>query len=273
MAIHPTAIIDKKVEIGNSNEIGPYVVIEGEVKIGNNNKIGPGTVIIGNTTIGDDNIIHGHVYIGNEPQDLSYRGDETGVVIGNHNTFREYSNVHRGTKEGSDTVIGNDNYFMVSVHIAHNCRVGNRVIMVNNATLGGYCEVNDFAFISGYVLVHQFVRIGGYCIISIGTVVTQDIPPYMMVSGSPAAVRGLNVVGLKRNGFDTVRRAMIKKAFRLIYRSGYSLSHSVDEIKKIISGDDISRESVEDLKRLILFMDGSRRGVLLRSTQGHNEGE
>ncbi len=273
MSIHPTAIIDKRVEMGKGNEIGPFVVIEGKVEIGNNNRIGPGTIITGNTKIGNHNTIHGHVYIGNEPQDLSYNGDETGVVIGNCNTFREYSNVHRGTKKDSTTAIGDDNYFMISVHIAHNCRVGNHVIMVNNATLAGYCEVNDFAFISGYVLVHQFVRIGGYSIISIGTVITQDIPPYMMISGSPAAVRGLNVVGLRRNGFSTERRALIKRAFKLLYRSGYSFSHSVDEIKKIAAEHDISSESIEDLKRLIRFIDDSRRGVLLRSTQSRNKGE
>ncbi len=273
MPVHPTALIDKKADIGKDNEIGPFVVVEGKVKIGNKNRIGPGTIITGNTVIGDDNTIHGHVYIGNEPQDLSYNGDETNVVIGDRNTFREYSNVHRGTKKGTATVIGDDNYFMVSVHIAHNCRVGNHVIMVNNATLGGYCEVHDFAFISGYVLVHQFVRIGGYCIISIGTVVTQDIPPYMMVSGSPAAVRGLNVVGLRRNDFSADRRAAIKKAFKLIYKSGNNLSHSIDEIKRLISENETSVESADDLHRLIDFIEGSGRGVLLRSTQNRQEGE
>ncbi len=273
MSVHPTALIDKTADIGKGNEIGPYVVIEGKVRIGNNNRIGPGTIVTGNTAIGNGNIIHGHVYIGNEPQDLSYNGDETNVVIGDRNTFREYSNVHRGTKKDSATVIGDDNYFMVSAHIAHNCRVGSHVIMVNNATLGGYCEVQDFAFISGYVLVHQFVRIGGYCIISIGTVVTQDIPPYMMISGSPASVSGLNVIGLRRNGFNTERRAAIKRAFKLMYRSGYNLTHSVAEIKRLITENEVSVEAAVDLNRLIGFIESSTRGILLRPIQTKHGGE
>jgi len=254
MAIHRTAVIDPKAEIGEDNEIGPLVVIEGGVSIGNNNRIEPGTILTGRTSIGDNNHIHGHVYIGNEPQDLAYDGSETFVKIGNSNVFREFTTVHRGTKEGSATIIGDDNYLMTASHVAHNC---NGIIMVNGASLGGYVEICDHSFLSAFVIVHQFCRIGGYTICGILTKITKDIPPFMMVDGNPALVRGLNLVGLKRKGFDSKRRELIKKAFKTLYRSGYSVSHALEELGKM--------EQNEDLRMFIDFIIGSDRGILLKT--------
>jgi len=263
MSIHRTALIDKNAEIGEANTIGPYVVLEGHVKIGDNNTIGPGTIITGNTVIGSENFIHGHVYIGNTPQDISYNGSDTKVIIGNKNILREFTNIHRGTKKGTATVIGDNNYFMVSSHIAHNCKIGNNIFMVNGASLGGYCEVHDYAFLSAYVIVHQFVRVGSYSICGILTKVTQDILPFMMIDGNPARVIGLNLIGLKRNGFSAERRQVIKKAYTLIYRSGLCIKKSLAELKRYLN--DPSESQSEDLQVLIDFIENSQRGLLLRS--------
>ncbi|MBN2323065.1 MAG: acyl-ACP--UDP-N-acetylglucosamine O-acyltransferase [Spirochaetes bacterium] len=258
MAIHRSAVIDHNAEIGTYNEIGPLVVIEGGVRIGNNNRIEPGAIITSNTTIGDNNRIHGHVYIGNEPQDLAYDGSETYVKIGNDNVFREFTTVHRGTKEGSSTVIGDNNYLMTASHVAHNCRIGNNVIMVNGASLGGYAEVHDHAFLSAFVIVHQFCRIGGYTICGILTKITKDVPPFLMIDGNPALVRGLNLVGLKRKGFDAKRRAIIKQAFKTVYRMGYSVPHALELLGEM-------EQQSEDLRMFIDFIVESERGILLKT--------
>lgn len=256
MAIHETAVIDKKATIGTDNEIGPYVVIEGNVVIGDNNKIGPGTIITGNTTIGNNNHIHGHVYIGNLPQDLGYKGSETFLKIGNNNTLREFTTVHRGTKGSSVTIIGDNNYLMVSSHVAHNCRLGDNIVMVNGAGLAGHVEVFDHAFIGAFVVVHQFSKIGSYSICGILSKITKDVPPFMMVDGNPAMVRGLNLIGLKRKEFSPERREIIKKAYKILYRSGYSISHSLKELK--------NWEDNEDIRLLIEFIESSKRGILLK---------
>ena len=264
MAIHRTALIDSKAEVGDDNEIGPYTIIEGNVKIGNRNIIGPHTIITGYTSIGNDNVIHGHVYIGNLPQDVAYKGGESYVRIGNKNIIREFTTIHRGTKEGSSTIIGDNNYLMVACHVAHNCILGNNIIMVNCASLGGYVEVYDHAFISAFVTAHQFTRIGSYSICGFFTKITKDIPPFMLIDGNPASVHGINVVGLRRKGFSTERRELIKKAYKLIYRSGLSLKSSLEELKKLseTTEDELQRK---DLQMLIDFIKGSKRGLLLKS--------
>ena len=257
MAIHSSAVIDRRATIGENNEIGPHVIIDGPVVIGNDNTIGPSTIITGNTIIGDSNHISGHVYIGNLPQDLSYKGAVSYVKIGKGNTLREFTNIHRGTKEESSTTIGDNNYLMVSTHIAHNCRLGNSIIMVNGASLGGYVEVQDHAFLSAYVIVHQFVRIGSYCICGILSKIVKDVPPYMIVDGNPSLVRGVNVVGLKRKGFDAARRERIRTAYKILYRYDYSIPHALEELKKI--------NDEHDIRELIDFIARSKRGILLKS--------
>jgi UDP-N-acetylglucosamine acyltransferase len=257
MAIHATAVIDPKTEMGHGNEIGPFVVVEGRARVGNNNRIDPGAIITGNTTMGDNNHIHGHVYIGNEPQDLAYKGEETFVEIGSNNVFREFTTVHRGTKPGSTTIIGNNNYLMTASHVAHNCRLGNNIIMVNGASLGGYVEVQDHAFLSAFVIVHQFCKIGSHSICGILTKITKDVPPFLMVDGNPAMVRGLNLVGLKRNGFGPEQREVLKKAFKVLYRSGNSIPHALEELKSL--------EDSRDIKQLIDFIESSERGILMKT--------
>jgi UDP-N-acetylglucosamine acyltransferase len=255
--IHETAVIDSKVRVGRDNTIGPYVVIQGNVEIGNNNKIDAASIITGNTTIGDNNHIHGHVYVGNLPQDLAHEGGDTFVKIGSNNVIREFTTVHRGTKEGSTTIIGDNNYLMVASHVAHNCILGNNIIMVNGASIGGYAEIYDHAFLSAFVIVHQFCKIGSYSICGILTKVTKDVPPFMMVDGNPAMVRGLNLVGLKRKGFSQERREILKKAYKIVYRSGFSISHSIEELKNL--------EDTDDIRMLISFISSSERGILLKT--------
>jgi UDP-N-acetylglucosamine acyltransferase len=266
MTIHPTAIVGKEVEIGNSCSIGPYAVIEGRVVLGDGTSVGPGTIITGNTVIGKGNEIHGHVNIGDLPQDVSFRGAETFVRIGDNNIFREYVTVHRGTKEGSTTIIGDNNFLMVSSHVGHNCRLGNNIILVNYVGLAGYVEIQDHAFISGLTGVHQFVRIGSYAICGFLSKINKDIPPFMMVDGNPPLVRGLNLVGLKRKGFSADRRETIKKAYTILYRSGNSISRSLEEL------ENMQQPPGDDLKLLIDFIKGSKRGILLKSPGGaHSE--
>ena len=263
MPIHETAVIDKKASIGVDCDIGPHAVIQGKVVLGNGNTVGPNAVILGNTNIGSGNTIAGHVHIGGLPQDLAFGGGETYVQIGDNNIIREFTTVHKGTKEGSSTIIGDNNYLMVASHVAHNCRLGNNIIMVNSASLAGYVEVNDHAFLGGFVLVHQFCRIGGYSICGLSTKVTKDVPPFMMVDGNPALVRGLNLVGLKRKGFDATRRERIKRAYKVIYRSGFSVSHCLEELEKIDPPNG-------DIAVLIGFIKSSKRGILFKSPKSAN---
>ena len=257
MSIHPTAVIHPKAEIGNNNKIGPYVIVEGGVIMGDNNSIGPGTIIAGNTIIGNGNNIHGSVYLGNTPQDLAFKGGKTYVKIGDNNIIREFSTIHRGTEEGTSTVLGNNNYLMVATHLGHNARVGNHVIMVNAASLGGFAEVFDHAFVGAFTIVHQFVRIGSYSVCGMLTKLVKDVPTFMMADGNPALIRGTNVVGLKRKGFNSERRERIKWAYKILYKSGYSVSHSISEFKKYTSSDDINL--------LINFINTSKRGIILKS--------
>ena len=266
MAIHPTAVIDKRAVIGEGNEIGPYVVIDGEVVIGSNNKIGPGTIITGYTTIGNNNEIHGNVYIGNLPQDVAFKNVRSYVIIGDNNIIREFATIHRGTKEESKTVIGNNNFLMVATHVAHNCKLGNNIVMVNSASLGGYVEVHDHAFLGGFVIVHQFCRIGSYTMSGILTKIVKDIPPFMLVDGNPATVRGINVVGLRRKGFSSERRNIIKEAYKIIYRSGYNIKHSLEKLEGLKNNSEYS----EDIKMIIEFIRGSKRGITLKSGKGQD---
>ena len=257
MSIHPTAIVDRKAEIGKNNNIGPFAIIEGDVIMGDNNSIGPGTIIASNTIMGNNNDIHGHVYLGNIPQDLSYKGGKTYVKIGNNNTIREFTTIHRGTEEGSSTELGDNNFLMVATHMGHNTKVWNHVIMVNAVSLAGFAEIYDHAYVGAFTIVHQFVRIGSYSVCGMLSKPVKDVPPFMMVDGNPALVRGINVLGLRRKGFDAERRERIKWAYKTLYRSGFNVSHSLSEFKKY--------ENSEDMKMLIDFINNSKRGILLKS--------
>jgi len=250
--IHASAIVDKGAEIGEGVEIGPYAIVEGGVKIRRNVKIWPHVYICSGTEIGEETQIHMGAVIGHVPQDLAYKGGATYVVIGKRNVIREYVTIHRATKDGFSTTIGDDNYFMAISHVGHNCEIGNRVIVANGALLAGYVKVGDGAFISGNVVIHQFCRVGTLAMIGGFSGVNKDVPPYMLVRG-PSIVRSVNLVGLRRAKFpsDTIRK--IKEAFRLLYRANLNISQAVEEIKKL--------GSYAELQNIIDFVTGSKRGI------------
>ena len=246
MSIHPTAVVDPNAEIAGDVEIGPYAVVEGDVKIGPRVKIMAHAYICEFTEIDEDSEVHMGAVIGHLPQDIAFRKKKSVLVIGKRNIIREYVTIHRGTHEGSETRIGDDNFFMGFVHIGHNCKIGNGVTIVNAASLAGYVEVGDKAFISAYVLVHQFVRIGKLAMIGGRARITKDLLPYMLAKGE-STVYGLNVVGLKRANFSSDARSRIKKAHKIIYKSGYTLARAKEELDKAGLGEEV-QELIDFLK-------------------------
>lgn len=253
MSVHPTAIIGKNVSMGQGNEIGPNVFIEDNVHLGSNNKIYLGAYIAEGTEIGDNNQIHMQAVIGHAPQDLSYQGAKTKTIIGNNNVIREFTTIHRGTKEGTATTLGNENFLMAYAHVGHNSAVGNKVVLVNNATLGGYCVVEDGAFISGMVVVHQFCRIGKLAIIGGLSAINKDTPPYTISAGRTTVVLGLNVVGLRRAQVPASTRDEIKRAYKLLYQSELNTTHAISEIEKIAT--------TSEVKYFLDFVKQSKRGI------------
>jgi UDP-N-acetylglucosamine acyltransferase len=262
MKIHPTAIIDPEAEIDSDVEIGPYVVIEGEVKIGRGSHVMAHAYLTGWTEIGENNEIHPGAALGGPPQDKAYRGQETYLRIGARNIIREYVQIHRGTAAGSATVIGNDNFLMATSHIGHNCRLGDNVILANGALLGGYVEVGDNVFISGNCVVHQFVRIGDYALMRGLSATSRDVPPYAIVDWRHT-VRGVNVVGLKRAGFDEKRIRAVRRAFRILFRKGRNLALAVKEVQE-------SSKVNHDVAALLDFIRASQRGVCFGASESRS---
>ena len=252
--IHANAVVSSKAVLGDNNIIGPNVVIESGAVIGSGNKIGPGAIIFESARMGDNNQIHAGAIIGDIPQDISYDGAESFCRIGNNNRIREYVTIHRGTKAGSETVIGDDTFLMGYTHVAHNCKVGNGVITVNTAVLGGYVEVDEKAFVSASVVIHQFCRIGKYAMLSGLSAVTQDVPPYVFCGGRVVTAAGINVVGLRRGNFSPEIRKEIKTAYKVLYRSGLNIPNALIEIEKQCSSDEV--------KHLLDFIRASKRGII-----------
>lgn len=252
--IHASAIIGKNVEMGVGNVIGPHVIIEDEVKIGSHNKILAGAYLARGTELGNYNTIHMNAVIGHCPQDLAYHGEETFTKIGNKNEIREFVTIHRGTKEGTATMIGDSNFLMAYCHVAHNCHLGNNIIMVNQASLTGHCEVEDRAFLSGMTGFHQFTRIGTLAMVSALSAINKDIPPYVVCGGRPAVAQGINVVGLRRAGIGHEVRMEIKEAYRLLYRSGLNVSQALETIKRDLKS--------KEVRHMVAFIETSKRGIL-----------
>jgi len=253
--IHKTAIIHPGAEISDNVTIGAFAVIGEHVRIGRGTFVGPHAVVEGHTDIGVDNRIFQFSSVGAIPQDLKYRGEETRLVIGDRNQIREFTTIHIGTEGGGgETVIGNDNLFMAYSHIGHDSRVGNHAIFANCATLGGHVEVQDYAILGGLSGVHQFTRIGCHCMISGGSMVGQDIPPFIIAQGDRAKPIGINIVGLRRRGFSDQAILSVKEAFRIVFRSGLKRSEAFSRIAREV-------EQTPELKRFIDFFENSRRGI------------
>ncbi len=253
MSIHPGAIIDPKSEIDSDVEIGPYVVIEGQVKIKRGTRVMAHAYLTGWTEIGEDNEIHPGAVLGGAPQDVAYKGQETYLRVGNNNIIREHVQIHRGTAAGSSTVIGDNNFLMANAHVGHNCQLRNNVILANGALLGGYVEVADNVFISGNCVVHQFVRIGAYALMRGLSGTSRDVPPFAIIDWQHT-VRGVNVVGLKRAGFDETRIRQIREAFRILFRKERNLALAVKEVEE-------SNKASQDVVALLDFIKMSKRGV------------
>lgn len=254
--IHPTAIVHAGARLGSNVSVGPYSIIGEHVEIGDNTAVGPHVVIEGHTRIGRDNEIFQFCSIGAAPQDKKYDGEPTRLEIGDRNTIREYCSFNIGTSQDVGvTRVGNDNWIMAYVHIAHDCQVGDNTIFANNATLAGHVEVGDWAILGGFTGVHQFVRVGAHSFCGVGTVLLQDLPPFVTVAGSPASPRGINSEGLRRRGFSREGIAAIKRAYKALYRSGLSLEEARERIAAI------SAEHVE-VSTLGEFIAVTARGIV-----------
>lgn len=253
--IHATAIIDNGARIDDNVEIGPYAVIGPHVSIASGTRVGAHTVIEGWTEIGHDNRIFQFASIGAEPQDLKFHGEESILRIGDRNTIREFVTMHRGTEDGGkETVVGHDNLFMAYAHVAHDCIIGNRVILANGATLGGHVRVDDWAILGGLSAVHQFTRVGCHAMVSGGSMVAQDIAPYIIAQGDRAKAAGINLVGLKRRGFSDGVLRDIKQAYKLMFRSNLRQEEALSRIASEIS-------DAPEIQVFIDFIRNSERGV------------
>jgi len=252
MSIHPTAIIDKQSKIARDVNIGAYAVIESDVKIEKGVKIYPHAHIMKYTEIGEGSEIYTGAVLGGIPQDVAFGGGKTSLIIGKHNIIREYVTIHRGTKEESATVIGDNNYLMCTSHIGHNCVIGNKVTIANGVLLAGYVTVEELAFISGNVVVHQFSRIGTLAMIGGFSGVNKDVPPYMSVRG-PSVVCSVNLVGLRRAAFDRKAIREIKEAYTAIYLSGLNTKQAIEKILENNPG--------KEVMHLVNFIRASKRGI------------
>lgn len=256
MEIHPTAVVSPGAELAAGVRIGPYTIIGDHVVIGKNTVIGPHVSIEGHTRMGEENRISPFVSIGSPPQDVGYRGEDTRVEIGDRNVIREYATINRATtKQDWVTSIGDDNYVMAYAHIAHDCHLGNRIIMSNVATLGGHIDVGDHAILGGLVAVHQFVRIGAYAFLGAKSGIDRDVPPFMITAGPRARLYGINRKGLERQGFDKQVIDDLKSAYRIIWRDHRGLRDGAEEVRRCV------RPS-QELDLLLSFLEGSKRGIL-----------
>jgi UDP-N-acetylglucosamine acyltransferase len=251
--IHPAAFVNPSAILADDVEIGPNVFIDAEVTIGPGTRIMHGAHIGRWTTIGAHNRIFPYVVIGQEPQDLGYHGETAFTHIGDHNIFREGATVHRGYRESTSTIIGNHNFFMVNSHVAHNCRVEDHVILVNGALLAGHVEVDKGAIISGNCQIHQFVRIGELAMMRGGSSATKDVPPFC-INDQMSRIRAINIIGMRRNGFDLKRIQAVKNAFRTIFRSGLRLEKALD----ILENDS---NVTADVRLMVDFIRASKRGI------------
>lgn len=254
--IHPTAIVDPKAEIDTGVSIGAYSIIGANVKIGANSSIGSHVVIDGCTTIGSENTIHPFCTLGGPPQDKKYRGEATRLEIGHRNTIREYCTANCGTTQDAGvTRIGDDNWIMAYVHIAHDCIVGNSTIFANNAQIAGHVFVENHAILGGFTVVHQFVSIGAHSLTAMGTILLQDLPPYVTAAGNTAQPHGINSEGLKRRGFSQATVSALRAAYKTLYKSGLTLADA-----KL----DLGRQALvtPEIGPLVAFLDRSRRGII-----------
>lgn len=253
--IHPTAVVDSAARLDESVTVGPYAIVGPGVTVGADSEIGPHVVIEGTTTIGARNRFVGQSSIGTAPQDLKYEGGATRLEIGDDNIIREFVTMNRATEHGGGTTrVGSHGMYMAYAHVAHDCLIGDRVVMANGATLAGHVTIEDYAIVGGLVAIHQFVRIGESAILGGGAMVTLDVAPFCMAAGDRAVLHGLNVIGLRRRGFSPQTIQALRAAYRTIFRSGLRLQDALEELRA---------EAVDEpcVARLVAFIEKSQRGI------------
>jgi len=254
--IHPTAVIHPSASLAADVEVGAYTIVGADVSIGRGTRIAPHVVIDGPTRIGEDNQIFQFASIGAAPQDKKFRGEPTELIIGDRNVIRECCTFNRGTtQDKGKTVMGDDNWIMAYVHIAHDCIIGNNTIFANSATLAGHVEIRDWVILGGFTLVHQFCVIGEHAFSGMGSAISKDVPPYAMVAGAPAEPRSVNLEGLKRRGFSAEAIHRIREAHRILYRQNLSTQDALSKIEAELGGHD-------DMTLLLDFCRNSQRGLI-----------
>ena len=251
--IHPAAHISPSARIAEDADIGPNVIVGDHSVIGSGTKIMANAVIGPWTTLGSDNVIHYGAIVGHDPQDIGYSNDESYTVIGNGNIIREYATIHRGNRAGTTTIIGDNNFFLIQSHVAHNCELGNNIILAGGALLAGHVSVADRAFISGNCVVHQFCRIGRLAMMRGLSRTSRDVPPFC-ISDDTHTVKSLNLIGLRRNGFDTKRVRALKNAYLILFRGGLNMQNALEQVEAEV-------EMTDDVRELIDFIRSSKRGV------------
>ena len=254
--IHPTALIDPRAELADDVEVGAFAIIDAKVRIDSGTKIRSHAVLTGRTTIGKNNQIFQFTSIGEQPQDKKYNGEDTELIIGDNNTIRELCTFSRGSVQGGGaTRIGSNNWIMACVHIAHDCILGDDIIMANNASLAGHVSVGDHAILSGYSLIHQFCTVGEHSFTSFASHVNQSIPPYVTVAGEKARVKGINSEGLKRRGFTTEQINQVRRAYKTIYRESLSLEEATAQLTEMAVNS-------PEIQPLVDFLSSAERGII-----------
>jgi len=256
VSIHSTAIINPSARLAEDVSVGPYTVIGTEVEIGEGSSIGAHALIEGPTKIGRGNRIGAYAAIGGDPQDKKYHGERSELVIGDHNTIREFVTINRGTDEGGGvTRIGDDNWIMAYVHVAHDCLIGSHTVLANNVTLAGHVEIGDYVVLGGFAGVHQFCKVGAHAFAAMYAAINRDVPPFVYAAGQFAQPRGVNAEGLKRRGFSAERIGAIRRAYRTLYMSGKTLAEARAELEQ-------HARSSEDVRALVEFINRSERALV-----------
>ena len=253
--IHPTAIVDPKAELGVGVEIGPYAIVGPDVQIGDGTKIGPHAIVEGFVQMGKNNHVYSGAIVGCRPQDLKYRGEKTYLIIGDNNQIREYATISPGTEGGGgETRIGNNNLIMTSCHVAHDCIVGNNVVISHGTAIAGHVIIEDQVVLGGLVGIHQYTKVGRKAMVGAHSKLVKDVPPFMLVEGSPATVHGINIVGLRRNGITPEVRLQLKRAFKILYRSNLNVTQAIEVMEQEL-------EAGPEIEHLIRFIRSAERGI------------
>jgi UDP-N-acetylglucosamine acyltransferase len=258
--VHPTALVDPAAELDGDLDIGPYAIVGPRVRIGAGSSIGAHAVLSGRTTIGRGNRIFPHAAIGGAPQDKKYAGEDTELTIGDGNTIREFCTFNIGTAQGGGvTRVGSDNWVMAYAHVAHDCRIGDHCILANAVTLAGHVELGDWVILGGLTAVHQFVRIGSHAMAGGGTILLQDLPPYVICNGNPAAAHGLNSEGLRRRGFAAETVTALRRAYRTVYKEGLTAAAASEQLLQVAEQEPAA---AAELRALADFVRSSTRGIV-----------